>query len=490
MKTVQDTIGCLPFLLLSFLFLCGVIFRFLLSVFPFTALFIASLADMVEEKSADATNSGSRQKKRRRRVFVLLMLLLTYVVCEGIALFGLHFTGAGFTFAGFRGRQHGIASGALASAGASEVIHPYFGWVHNPQVSPAIKIFGRSVPVNSLGFQDVGESVHPRSEGEFILGIAGGSVAWQSSFAGEEIFRQGLQNHAKLEGKKIRIVRMAMSGYKQPQQLMAYSYIKVLGGHFDAVVNIDGYNEAALAVAENGHSGTSVVYPRSWKTRMITVIDPRQFESSDRLLRLRAHRQRIAQNVVSSRFAWSPLVNLVWHIRDQMALRELTSLGMEVSKSHRGSFVRNGPVESGLTDEDIDNAAVDVWMRSSIQMHHLCASSNTPYLHVLQPNQYMTDSKPTLSALELEEYYDPEMETSQAVQRLYPVMCKRGEELQRMGIAFSNQTQLFAGESDTIYCDYFCHYNERGNRMLARAVLKDLLALLDSRTEVPQQASR
>ena len=43
------------------------------------------------------------------------------------------------------------------SDGACEAIHPYFGWVHNPQVSKAEEIFGKEIPVNRLGFQDDNE---------------------------------------------------------------------------------------------------------------------------------------------------------------------------------------------------------------------------------------------------------------------------------------------------------------------------------------------
>jgi hypothetical protein len=64
------------------------------------------------------------------------------------------------------------------SDGACEAIHPYFGWVHNSQVSKAEEIFGKEIPVNRLWFQDDNESIQKRSSDRFILGIVGGSVAW------------------------------------------------------------------------------------------------------------------------------------------------------------------------------------------------------------------------------------------------------------------------------------------------------------------------
>ena len=49
-----------------------------------------------------------------------------------------------------------------------------------------------------------------------------------------------------LSGRKIDIVRLALPGQKQPQQLMTLAWVQSLGAEFDIVVNLDGYNEAVL----------------------------------------------------------------------------------------------------------------------------------------------------------------------------------------------------------------------------------------------------
>jgi len=37
-----------------------------------------------------------------------------------------------------------------------------------------------------------------------------------------------------------------------------------LGGEFDLVINIDGFNETTLAILENADLGTSIAYPLAW----------------------------------------------------------------------------------------------------------------------------------------------------------------------------------------------------------------------------------
>ena len=367
------------------------------------------------------------------------------------------------------------------SDGACEAIHPYFGWVHNPQVSKAEEIFGKEIPVNRLGFQDDNESIQKRSSDRFILGIVGGSVAWQTSVAGSEIIKARLGSHPAIHGRRVEIVRLATSGYKQPQQVMALNFVQVLGGEFDAVVNIDGYNEVALALAENGRLGTAISYPRSWHTRVISALNPESYAAAARLLQLRGSRQQAAKDLLGSKFRWSPFRNLVWLASEQTKLAETIDLGMEVSRNRTDSFVNHGP-QDGLSDESqMENSAIDLWRRSSVQLQRLCHASDTVYLHVLQPNQYVAGSK-VLSDQEKNDYFDPNGELGDVIKEIYPRLVAESAWLKTAGVAFSDQTMLFVDIAETIYCDPFCHYNQRGNEMLATAVAEEPARLIPTST--------
>jgi len=423
---------------------------------------------------------GRRFSGRKRVAFIGLTLLLSYLACEALAIVGLAMTGDDYFAADTYNGLKNLAEGAGVSSGASEAIHPFLGWVHNPQVSEPTEIFGRAIPVNELGFQDTNHAVQKRGSDRFLLAIAGGSVAWQMSIAGEETLRKKLESHVALKGRRLEIVRLATSGYKQPQQLMALNYVQTLGGEFDAVVNVDGYNEVALAIAENTDAGTAMAYPRAWHARVIEAMDPRSFAAASQLLHLRASRQLMAQHFQNSWFRGSPMRVLWWRFRDSQAKRAMVEFGFEVSRQRKGSFLNHGPQEEFADRDAICTAAVDLWQRSSDQMNRVCNANNALYLHVLQPNLYLSESKPTLSSHEQEFCYGPEMITSAIATETYPLLRSRAEQLEQLGVRFSDQTMLFADISDTIYVDPYCHYNARGNEMLATSVAEELLEMLDN----------
>lgn len=421
------------------------------------------------------------QRKRRSRgrvwLFRFIMSLVVYGVIELIAVGAMKVIHESGSLAMLHLWQKDVASGESVSDGAFETIHPYLGWVHNPQNPGAENVGSRKTPVNDLGFRDDGESVYHRADDVFIVGIAGGSVAFQFSWAAEELLKQKLADHPRVRGRRIQFVRLALSGYKQPQQLIAYSYLTALGAEFDLIINIDGFNETVLGIEENAVSNTALSYPRSWHARSIVIADPRKSADSARLLNLRAKRQKLARDILASPLNWSPLMNLVWYFRDQMAHNELTDLGLEVSASKRTSFIHHGPANSS-SDAAVEDEAIAIWQRCSFAMHQLCRANGTLYLHVLQPNQYVPDSKP-LTEFEKKKCIDPGGSVEITVKALFPRLIEKGRKMKADGLAFSDQTQVFSAVTESLYVDPWCHFNEEGNRLLCEAIVPEILLLLD-----------
>lgn len=126
----------------------------------------------------------------------------------------------------------------------------------------------------------------------------------------------------------------------------------------------------------------------------------------------------------------------------------------------------------------------DVWINCSRQLHHLCQGNGIVYLHVLQPNQYFPGSKP-LSAKEQNDMFVSEQEYGIAIAKGYPLLIRAGETLQKDGVEFHDLTQLFSTTEETIYADYFCHYNQQGNDMLAEAVVEKLRQAFESKNNSP-----
>ena len=121
-----------------------------------------------------------------------------------------------------------------------------------------------------------------------------------------------------------------------------------------------------------------------------------------------------------------------------------------------------------------------IWFNSSKIMASVARSAGAVYLHVLQPNQYVDESK-RLSPEELAGAYKPLSFFGRAVRAGYPYFQDRGSELRREGIAFHDLTMLFRDDPETIYIDACCHYNRRGNQRLGEAVGRLIHEALDSR---------
>ncbi len=429
--------------------------------------------------------------RRRRVVFTLVTLLLAWPVCEGLAYVGMSLSFDEFSIDSYRRSRELIALGSV-SEGAAEVIHPYVGWAFDPRVAAPLNHGGRTIPINKLGFADDHSSIAKRNEDEFIVGIAGGSVAWQTSVDGEEVIRKTLEASPLLGGRKVRLVRMAMSGYKQPQQLMMLNYLLAMGGEFDAVINIDGYNETALTIGENAMADVAIVYPRSWQGRTIAIGDPRESAETAELIALRGKRQSMARFLNGSLLGHSPIANLVWKLRDNSCKTGLQELGMKSRRSIRKpedrSFASYGPQRNFADEAELDTAVIALWKKCSVLMDHTCKGHGAAYIHVLQANQYHEGSKP-MTKKQRTDSVAPHQRAGIAATRLYPQLVKAGPELTQAGVHFSDQTMLFAKITDRIYIDGWCHYNARGNQMMAKAACDELLKALAEKSRAARSSA-
>ncbi len=121
----------------------------------------------------------------------------------------------------------------------NHILHPYLGFVgveqdgfnefHFPGISPITK----------------------KSDNDLNVVLMGGSVARELYVNSGEKIRQKLGSSDKYKNKNIKLVILALSGFKQPQQLLALNYFMALGAEYDIVINLDGFNEIVLPYADN-----------------------------------------------------------------------------------------------------------------------------------------------------------------------------------------------------------------------------------------------
>lgn len=359
-----------------------------------------------------------------------------------------------------------------------QVVHPYVGYVFDPSFNTPqtmAELGGRRI--TQYGFIGDEGFFHAPSPERVVVGIAGGSVAVFFLLQGAETLVEELRKAPELAAKEFVFVPTALLGYKQPQQLLALSYCLSLGGHFDWVINLDGFNEVTLPVIENLPKGVAAVFPRSWYWRVQDVPDPAVRRRMGAATWLAAERARLARSYSRRPLAWSATWNLAWRLRDRRLERELRAAETELVAwdPNVTSFAARGPFTEHAGEESLYGELADLWARSSLQMHRLCAANGIRYYHFLQPNQYVPDSKP-MGEAERRLALSSESPFKEPAEAGYPHLIRAGEGLRAEGVRFHDLTGLFAGVPEPIYSDNCCHLNEAGNRLLARRIAESILA--------------
>jgi hypothetical protein len=249
------------------------------------------------------------------------------------------------------------------------------------------------------------------------------------------------------------------------------------------VVNLSGFTEVALPLAENYAQGVAAFYPRSWPIYAAKSIDLENAALIGRIQydkdRLEVWRALIANSIIlrNSRY-----VLAFWQIlQDRFRNRQLM-LEQKLNERQTSRVLRRpqetGPAAGAQSAEQLLHETALLWQRASVQMWQLCSAADIAYLHVLLPNQYVPGTKP-LSAWEQQHVIiDPSSPYRMAVEQGYPLLRRAGIELLERSIPFVDLTELFHDDNRTLYKDICCHLNDAGNEQLAKAVAAAIIDLL------------
>jgi len=335
------------------------------------------------------------------------------------------------------------------------------------------------VQINEFGFMGA-NPILSKSSDRVNICLLGGSFAQNFYLDSRETLKQSLQRHGLFKGKEIQIISLALSGYKQPQQLLALSYMLSEGAEYDLVINLDGFNEAALPFAENVPMKVYPSYPRLWRfyaARILNVEGAVQFAG----LVEQTERRRSLQELFSKpALSLSNLGLIVWEALDRRLEAGVTehtaALERLVSESDARTPTRN--FESGgptlppyPSDAQFFSARAEHWARTSTQIERLGIGAAFHYFHFLQPNQYVQNSKP-FSSQEKTLAFSPRTRFPfrLAVEAAYPLLIERGRRLAADGIKFTDLTGIFGENRVTIYEDVCCHVNKYGNDVVAEKI--------------------
>jgi hypothetical protein len=347
-------------------------------------------------------------------------------------------------------------------------LQPYTGFEH-PVVRAAIEA--------DLAYYKTSEAAET-----FDVCVLGGSVAYLLATVGEKSLVEAFKSDPRLRGRDVRIHNYALGGYKEPQQLMLLSWLLELGQAPDAVIDLDGANEAALG-RSNFEGGIHPAYPYLPRWSNVTLGMRSDAEIVEQLHEVHARQERAAS------FARTFLASGAWRsaFLERVGRQRLEYLRTRYADAHQDLLERlyerphepetcGPPVAGG--EAGLTRAIVTCWEQSSLAMHGICKEHGIPYLHVLQPTLYDEGSKP----LTKKEIAGAKAERGWAdgVPQVYPSLREAGKRLAARGVAFFDATGVFRDHPEDLYVD-MCHVSERGDEILARAIAPELLAALARR---------
>ncbi len=392
-------------------------------------------------------------------------------------------------------------------AGSGFSLHPYTGWEIGWQFNELELNYQRSLRADLNG----------KATSDYHIWIMGGSVALGFGAPGQggvERLREQLSANEPFAGKRIVVSNYARAAFKQPQQVMLLAYLFSLGMAPDAVINIDGFNEVAIG-NQNQVSDFHPAFPSAeqWAARVMERrIDA---DDIDALLLLRAARQRsleFANACLRAGVFNSSLLGTLAKARLQVLAAEwerarkafdarllddeseapMRGPGLpQWMKPAGGSAGQTTPqslkaLPEGGSDASLDSKAStdakhDViltnWFESSLSMQVLCAARAVDYMQCLQPTLHDKGSKSlTESELRTSAALDSWVE---GVAFGYPRMRQLGAELRARNVAFRDLSQVFSAVTEALYYDS-CHFNARGNVLLADAIAEELIGLVNS----------
>lgn len=349
-----------------------------------------------------------------------------------------------------------------------EPLHPYLGY--------AVTRKGAGVQ----GFQGKFLPTEPAGENVSTILLTGGSVAAQ-------VWRGGLEGAfnsylAERGPRKVRVFPVVAGGFKQPQQLQALSYLLSIGAQFDVVINLDGFNDLVLPYVENARANIYPFYPRSWQSRLVLRSGGADQVTVGEIAYLRKEQREWVRWLQRSILGNSAIAGIA--VRGLIAsnANRIASLEKHIAvargKNAPYDLEFNGPKYKLETRDQVVAESVNVWARSSVLMSRMARANGTEYYHFLQPNQYVSGSKP-FSADERKHFIQPGHPYGTIAALGYPRLIGKGASLRDQDVVFFDLTQLFKDTADTVYRDTCCHFNKQGVNALIGEIVASVAANSD-----------
>lgn len=426
--------------------------------------------------------------RRKKLVFSVILLALLYLFVEGLscAVYYVH-QGRFYSGSELEARKAAIIQKTAVAPGQQEktrldrelklvtdalarrVLHPYVGFVLPPGQPPPDLSQPRPVPfsrdiceANNHGFMSTSPFLETPADHVRVV-IAGGSVANLFYCLGRGALIKELQTLPRFQGKTIDVIALAVEGYKQPQQALALLYYLILGGKPDLLITLDGFNEIALI------HGAFLPYPEQWTLLVSGSQKPERQKLLGQMALFREWQGALAARAQG--LDYSVFFNLLWSLSDQALeariLQTSHRLQQQIEQDKGHSFMTHGP-DVDMPNPERPGIGARIWAEGTLAMHRLARASGFPSFHFLQPTLHMAGSKPFTS--EEQGLKNRESAYREDVPRGYPLLVQHVATLKAQGVQAHDLTGVFKDISETLYTDDCCHFNKRGNEILAMAM--------------------
>jgi hypothetical protein len=424
----------------------------------------------------------------RSAVRVIVVNVLLFCVLAELAGLAVHYARTGGLFYRHRPAYELIPETAQDELTADR-LNPYFGPSHKagqqfdfPAELREADSPASPLATNNFGFQSPYQFPIVKGDRELILGVFGGSVSVFFCLAGVDRLVANLQQHEFFKDRTIVPLCMAHEGYKQPQQLLILSYFLSIGQTFDLVINIDGFNEVALSPLNN-QQGVDISMPSALHLLpLINLIDqgtltPEKLQSLAAISADKQQINRLTGTLQRNRLASVDL--LLGQYRAMIVNRyeeeSRRFAALQPVPSNRSLVSAIPPTEERSGAMLYDDIARQ-WAQGSVLMRDLLAARGTPYVHVLQPNQYSTSR--AFTPQEARVALNAASPFKAGVEQGYPVLlAEAASRGMTSTTGFLDATRIFDRESAPMYVDNCCHYTSRGYRLLADAIAGTVISL-------------
>jgi hypothetical protein len=260
------------------------------------------------------------------------------------------------------------------------------------------------------------------------------------------------------------------------------------GAHFDLVMNIDGLNEMIIPLYNNLQNNVYPFYPLRWDLATRDDGESSYGQTKIELERTKQLRLNLADFIDSIKiksFAkeafWLFCDDLLYS-RKQRLLNELKDAkvslfyGNNLTLNSAGKAVVGTP---NLPSRDMAPWLLLEWARASVLLHNAVLAQGGRYFHFLQPNQYVTGSKP-LTPREETDFVNKSSFLYEKVNPSYQMLREGGKVLRDYGIDFVDATQIFAATHDELYINDCCHFNKLGNDIFLDFITRHLTDALEN----------